>query len=119
MKKVYGAQAIVHCLAREGIEIAFGIPGLYNMPIFDALYRHPTIQVITVRHEQGAGLYGRWPMRRATGKVAAILTLPGPGLTNAMTGIGEAFYDSSPMLILSTQVNRGYYRPGIEAFCMR
>ena len=41
-----GAQAIVKCIEREGIEFVFGIPGLYNMPIFDALYRHPTIRVI-------------------------------------------------------------------------
>ena len=41
MKQIYGARAIVNCLEREGIEIVFGIPGLYNMPIFDALYRHP------------------------------------------------------------------------------
>ena len=105
MKKIYGAQAIAKCLEHAGIDMVFGIPGLYNMPIFDALYRHPTIRTITVRHEQGAAFMADG-YARATGKPAAILTLPGPGLTNAMTGIGEAFYDSSPMLILSTQVNR-------------
>ncbi|MEM7129348.1 MAG: thiamine pyrophosphate-binding protein [Chloroflexota bacterium] len=107
MKKIHGARAIVNCLEREGIEIVFGIPGLYNMPIFDALYHHPTIRVITVRHEQGAAFMADG-YARATGKPAAICTLPGPGLTNAMTGIGEAFYDSSPILILSTQVNRDF-----------
>ena len=54
MTKIYGSQAIVKCLEREGIEVVFGIPGLYSMPIFDALYHHPSIKVITVRHEQGA-----------------------------------------------------------------
>ncbi len=107
MKKIYGAQAIVKCLEREGIEVVFGIPGLYNMPIFDALYRHPSIQVITVRHEQGAAFMADG-YARATGKPAAIIPLPGPGLTNAMTGIGEAFYDSVPMLVLVTQVNRDF-----------
>jgi acetolactate synthase-1/2/3 large subunit len=107
MTKIFGAQAIVKCLEREGIEVIFGIPGLYNMPIFDALYRHPTIQVITVRHEQGAAFMADG-YARATGKPAAIIPLPGPGLTNAMTGIGEAFYDSIPMLILVTQVNRNF-----------
>jgi len=107
MTKIFGAQAIVKCLEREGIEIVFGIPGLYNMPIFDALYRHPTIQVITVRHEQGAAFMADG-YARATGKIPAIIPLPGPGLTNAMTGIGEAFYDSSPMLVLVTQVNRDF-----------
>lgn len=107
MRQIFGAQAIVKCLEREDIEIVFGIPGLYNMPIFDALYRHPTIRVVTVRHEQGAAFMADG-YARATGKPAAILTLPGPGLTNALTGIGEAFYDSSPMLVLSTQVNRDF-----------
>lgn len=107
MKKIYGAQVIVKCLEREGIEVVFGIPGLYNMPIFDALYHHPSIRVITVRHEQGAAFMADG-YARATGKPAAIIPLPGPGLTNAMTGIGEAFYDSSPMLVLSTQINRDF-----------
>ena len=105
--KIYGAQAIVKCLEREGIEVVFGIPGLYSMPIFDALYRHPTIKTIAVRHEQGAAFMADG-YARATGKPAAVLTLPGPGLTNAMTGLGEAFYDSSPVLVLSTQVNRDF-----------
>lgn len=107
LTQIRGAQAIVNCLEREGIEFVFGIPGLYNMPIFDALYRHPTIRVITVRHEQGAAFMADG-YARVTGKPAAVLTLPGPGLTNAMTGIGEAFYDSQPMLVLSTQVNREF-----------
>jgi acetolactate synthase-1/2/3 large subunit len=104
MTKMFGAEAVVKCLEREGIEMVFGIPGHYNMPIFDALYRHPTIRVITVRHEQGAAFMADG-YARANGKPAAIIPLPGPGLTNAMTGIGEAFYDSTPMLVLVTQVN--------------
>ena len=107
MTKIFGAQAIVKCLEREGIEVVFGIPGLYSMPIFDALYHHPSIKVVTVRHEQGAAFMADG-YARATGKPAAILTLPGPGLTNAMTGIGQAYSCSIPMLILSTQVEREF-----------
>jgi len=107
MTIIFGAEAVVKCLEREGIEMVFGIPGHYNMPIFDALYRHPTIRVITVRHEQGAAFMADG-YARANGKPAAIIPLPGPGLTNAMTGIGEAFYDSTPMLVLVTQVNREF-----------
>ena len=83
MTKIYGSQAIVKCLEREGIEVVFGIPGLYNMPIFDALYHHPTIQVVTVRHEQGAAFMADG-YARATGKPAAIIPLPAavPNLTN-------------------------------------
>ena len=105
MTKIYGSQAIVKCLEREGIEVVFGIPGLYSMPIFDALYHHPSIKVITVRHEQGAAFMADG-YARASGRPAAVLTLPGPGITNAYTGLGEAYYDSSPVLLLSTQVNR-------------
>jgi acetolactate synthase-1/2/3 large subunit len=107
MTKIYGAHAIVKCLEREGIEYVFGIPGLYSMPIFDALYHHPTIKVITVRHEQGAALMADG-YARVSGKPAAVLLLPGPGVTNAMTGIGVAYYDSSPMLVLNSQVNREF-----------
>jgi thiamine pyrophosphate-dependent acetolactate synthase large subunit-like protein len=107
MGTIFGAEAIVKCLDREGIEMVFGIPGHYNMPIFDALYNHPRIRTITVRHEQGAAFMADG-YARATGKPAAIIPLPGPGLTNAMTGIGEAYYDSSPMLILVTQVDRPF-----------
>ena len=106
-EEIFGAQLIVRCLEQEGIDVVFGIPGLYSMPIFDALYRHPKIKVFTVRHEQGAAFMADG-YARATGKPAAILLLPGPGLTKAMTGIGEAFYDSTPMLILATQVNRAF-----------
>ncbi len=105
MTEIYGAHAVVKCLEREGIEVVFGIPGLYSMPIFDALYRHPSIKVITVRHEQGAAFMADG-YARASGRPAAVLTLPGPGVTNAYTGLGEAYYDSSPILLLSTQVNR-------------
>lgn len=106
-EKIFGAHLIVKSLEQEGIEVVFGIPGLYNMPIFDALYRHPKIKVITVRHEQGAAFMADG-YARATGKPAAVLLLPGPGITNAMTGIGEAFSDSSPMLVLASQVNREF-----------
>ncbi len=107
MGKLFGAQAIVKCLEREGIELFLGIPGLYNMPIFDALYRHLTIKTVTTRHEQGAAFMADG-YYRASGKPAAICTLPGPGLTNAMTGIGEAYADSSNMLVVSTTVNREF-----------
>lgn len=105
LTKIYGAHAIVKCLEREGIEVVFGIPGAYSMPIFDALYQNPSIKVITVRHEQGAAFMADG-YARASGRPAAVLTLPGPGVTNAYTGLGEAYYDSSPVLLLSTQINR-------------
>ena len=103
--RLTGAQALVKSLERESIEMVFGIPGLHSMPIFDALYRHPTIQVMTVRHEQGAAFMADG-YARASGKIAAVLSLPGPGVMNAYTGLAEAYTDSSPVLLLATQINR-------------
>ena len=54
MAKITGAQAVVKSLEREGVEMVFGIPGNHNMPIFDALYQHPRIKHMVVRHEQAA-----------------------------------------------------------------
>ena len=107
MTKLTGAQALVRSLDREGIEMVFGIPGNHSMPIFDALYHHPRIHTMTVRHEQAAAFMADG-YARASGRIAAVLTLPGPGLTNALTALGEAFTDSSPMLLLATQVNRPF-----------
>ena len=105
MTKLTGAEAIVRSLEREGIEMVFGIPGLHNMPIFDTLYRHPRIMHTVVRHEQGAAFMADGYVR-ASGRVAAVLSLPGPGVTNAYTALAEAYSDSSPVLLLATQVNR-------------
>ena len=107
MAKITGAQAVVKSLEREGIDIVFGIPGNHNMPIFDALYRHPHIKHMVVRHEQAAAFMADG-YARASGKIAAVLSLPGPGVTNAYTGLGEAYSDSSPVLLMATQVNRAY-----------
>jgi len=111
MAKVTGAQAVVKSLEREGVDMVFGIPGNHNMPIFDALYQHPRIKHVVVRHEQSAAFMADG-YARASGKVAAVLLLPGPGVTNAYTGLGEAYSDSSPVLLLATQVNRAYIDQG-------
>lgn len=107
MTKLNGAQLLVRCLEREGVEMVFGIPGFHNMPIFDVLYHHWRIGHMTVRHEQAAAFMADG-YARASGRIAAVLTLPGPGVTNAYTGLGEAHSDSSPLLLLSTQVNREF-----------
>lgn len=105
--KITGAEAIIRALDREGVEVVFGIPGAYNMPLFDALYQHPRIRVFSVRHEQGAAFMADG-YARASGKIAAALLLPGPGVTNAYTGLGEAYADSSPVLLLASQIDRKY-----------
>jgi len=107
MTSITGARAVVKSLEREGVDMVFGIPGNHNMPIFDALYRHPRIKYMVVRHEQAAAFMADG-YARASGRVAAVLSLPGPGVTNAYTGLGEAYTDSSPVLLLATQVNQAY-----------
>ncbi|TCO61115.1 thiamine pyrophosphate-binding protein [Actinocrispum wychmicini] len=100
------AATIVRYLRHFGIDTAFGIPGLYNMPLFDAL-RKSDMHVVTVRHEQGAAFMADG-YARATGRPAAVVTLPGCGVLNAMTGLSEAYADSSPVLLLSTQVAKAH-----------
>jgi acetolactate synthase-1/2/3 large subunit len=97
-----GAQILVECLKREGVEVAFGIPGGANLPTFDALYQSPIKIVLTV-HEQGAAHMADG-YARATGKVGVCLATSGPGATNLVTGIATAFMDSIPVVALTGQV---------------
>ena len=105
MTKRSGAQVLVESLAREGIEMVFGVPGNQNMPVFDALYHHPRVAHRVVRHEQTASFMADG-YARASGRIAAVLSLPGPGVTFAYTGLAEAYTDSSPILLLASQINR-------------
>lgn len=106
-----GAEAIAEELVAAGIETVFGIPGLYNMAIYEALRRRPEIRTVAVRHEQGAAFMADG-YARASGREAACLLLPGCGVLNAMTGLSEAYADSSPVLLLATQVERRYVDAG-------
>ena len=97
-----GAQILVECLKREGVDLAFGIPGGVNLPTFDALHQSP-IKVILTVHEQGAAHMADG-YARATGKVGVCLATSGPGATNLVTGIATAFMDSIPIVALTGQV---------------
>ncbi len=101
-QKLKGAQILVECLKREGVETVFGIPGGANLPTFDALYQS-TIKVILTVHEQGAAHMADG-FARATGKVGVCLATSGPGATNLVTGIANAFMDSIPIVALTGQV---------------
>ena len=102
MATTKGAKILVECLKREGVEIAFGIPGGVNLPTFDALY-DSGINVILTVHEQGAAHMADGNAR-ATGKVGVCLATSGPGATNLTTGIATAFMDSIPVVALTGQV---------------
>ena len=97
-----GAQALVAQLEELGVEIVFGIPGVHNLAIFDAL-RRSSIRTIVVRHEQTAG-YAADGYARVTGKLGVCVTTTGPGAANAAAAMGEARAARSPVLHISTQV---------------
>lgn len=100
--KMTGAQILLECLEREGVEVIFGYPGGQVIPIFDALY-DSKIRNILVRHEQGAA-HAAEGYARSTGKVGVCLATSGPGATNLVTGIADAYMDSVPMVAITGQV---------------
>jgi len=102
MAKMKGAEILVECLKREGVDVLFGYPGGANLPIYDALY-DSGLKHILVRHEQGAAHMADG-YARATGKVGVCLATSGPGATNLVTGIATAFMDSIPMVAITGQV---------------
>jgi acetolactate synthase-1/2/3 large subunit len=101
MKKT-GAQIIVECLKKEGVDIIFNYPGGAVLPLFDELQSAPFRQVL-VRHEQAA-VHAADGYARATGKVGVVIVTSGPGATNTVTGIATAFMDSIPLIVITGQV---------------
>jgi len=100
--KKSGAQILVECLHREKVEIIFGIPGGVLLPIFDVLYDAP-VKVILTKHEQGA-VHAADGYARTTGRVGVCIATSGPGATNLVTGIANAYMDSVPLVALTGQV---------------
>lgn len=101
-----GARVLVRALKTHGVDVIFGIPGIHNLSIYDALYADPSVRLVTSRDERGAAHMADG-YARATGRPGVCLTVPGPGVTNALTGLGEAYADSSPVLLLATQLATG------------
>ncbi|MGB4592927.1 MAG: biosynthetic-type acetolactate synthase large subunit [Coriobacteriia bacterium] len=101
--RINGAQALVKSLHEEGVEVVFGYPGGVALPIFDALYDTEDIRTILVRHEQAA-VHAADGYARVTGKPAAVIVTSGPGATNTVTGIANAYMDSIPMVVITAQV---------------
>ena len=98
-----GANLLIESLKHEDVEHIFGVQGGAAMPIFDALYEAKGIQLIPMRHEQGAA-HAADGYARATGKVGVALATSGPGATNLVTGIATAHMDSIPMVAITGQV---------------
>ena len=98
-----GAAILVECLLRQGVEFVFGYPGGAVLPIYDELFGDHRIRHILVRHEAGAA-HAAEGYARSTGKPGVVLVTSGPGATNAITGIADAFMDSIPLVVLTGQV---------------
>ena len=104
VKKMSGAQAVVHSLIAEGVDLIFGYPGGAIMPVYDALYDYENeLNHVLVRHEQGA-THAAQGYARASGKVGVCIATSGPGATNLITGIADAQIDSTPVVCITGQV---------------
>jgi thiamine pyrophosphate-dependent acetolactate synthase large subunit-like protein len=106
-QRVRGGAAIVAALEANGVDTVFGIPGVHNLDLYDVLFDRPDLKNILARHEQGAGFMADG-YYRATGKPGVALIVTGPGVTNVATAVGEAFADSSNMLVIATNLERKY-----------
>jgi acetolactate synthase-1/2/3 large subunit len=100
--KISGAEILLECLQKEGVDVIFGYPGGQVIPIYDALY-DSKIRHILVRHEQGA-VHAADGYARSTGKTGVCLATSGPGATNLVTGIANAYMDSVPIVAITGQV---------------
>ncbi len=111
--KMTGAQIICESMVREGVEVIFGILGGAILPLYDTLPQYPQLRHILVRHEQGAA-HAADGYARATGKVGVCMATSGPGATNLVTGIANAYLDSVPIVAITGQVARPFI--GKDAF---
>lgn len=97
-----GADILLKCLEKQGVDLVFGLPGGAVIPLYDRL-RHFSVKHILMRHEQGA-IHAADGYARATGKVGVCFATSGPGAANMMTGLGTASMDSIPLVMISGQV---------------
>ncbi|MBE2204951.1 MAG: biosynthetic-type acetolactate synthase large subunit [Chthoniobacterales bacterium] len=98
-----GAEILVACLEREGVEVIFAYPGGASMPMHQALTKTRKIRTILPRHEQG-GVFAAEGYARTTGKAGVCMATSGPGATNFVTGIADAYMDSIPLVVITGQV---------------
>ena len=103
MKKT-GAEIFLESLKQEGVKVVFGIPGGVVLKIFDVLHQQKDLDVILTRHEQGAAHMAEG-YAKATGKAGVVLVTSGPGMTNIVTGLADAYMDSVPLVAFTGQVS--------------
>jgi acetolactate synthase-1/2/3 large subunit len=105
-----GAQRIVALLEERGVDVCFGLPGVHNLALWEAL-RESSIRLVGVRHEQTAA-YAADGYARATGRLGVALTTTGPGAANTLGAVGEAWASRSPVLVIATDIPSALRRPG-------
>jgi acetolactate synthase I/II/III large subunit len=108
-----GADAILRSLEAEGVEVVFGLPGGAILPLYDAFARGTTVRHVLARHEQGAGHMAEG-YARASGRVGVCIATSGPGATNLVTPIADAWMDSTPLVCITGQVRSSLI--GTDAF---
>jgi acetolactate synthase-1/2/3 large subunit len=111
--KMLAADAILRALEAEGVDVAFGIPGGAILPTYDAFARGTSVRHVLARHEQGAGHMAEG-YARATGRVGVAIATSGPGATNLVTPIADAWMDSTPLVCITGQVRT--FLIGTDAF---
>jgi acetolactate synthase I/II/III large subunit len=111
--RMTGADAILRVLEAEGVDVMFGLPGGAILPLYDAMARGTTVRHVLARHEQGAGHMAEG-YARASGKVGVAIATSGPGATNLVTPIADAWMDSTPLVCITGQVRR--HLIGTDAF---
>jgi acetolactate synthase I/II/III large subunit len=111
--RMTGADALLRSLEAEGVDVVFGIPGGAILPTYDAIARGTTIRHVLARHEQGAGHMAEG-YARASGRVGVAIATSGPGATNLVTPIADAWMDSTPLVCITGQVRS--HLIGTDAF---
>ena len=111
--KMTGADAVLRSLEAEGVEVMFGLPGGAILPLYDAMARGTTVRHVLARHEQGAGHMAEG-YARASGRVGVAVATSGPGATNLVTPIADAWMDSTPLVCITGQVRS--HLIGTDAF---
>jgi len=105
--EIKGADAVVECLVREGVDVIFAYPGGSSLELHQSLAHTDKIRVILPRHEQG-GAFEAGGYARATGRVGVCMATSGPGATNLVTGLADAYMDSIPLVAITGQVYSKY-----------
>ena len=109
-ERLTGGQALVRALEVLGVEVAFGLPGVHNLAAWKGFGDSP-VRLVGVRHEQTAG-YAADGYARATGRLGVAVTTTGPGASNVVTAVGEAWSCHSPLLVIATDIPTTLRRPG-------